>query len=223
MPYKSAADRKAEREAEQWMTLVEAVTHIRHADGCDTAEARRQFLSALDDGALKPLRWRHEAGDVLPPRIIGSSIIVPGDAPFIGDHWSGTMIDWETGRVRDDWSNYNHGKLRILLLPRAEVERLWKSTSSAGGSKPPPVTRPSPSARQTLRDDVDRMYLERRDAFRNAEGRPPSIKEDEVWAKENGLSRPRIRQLRAKHLTDGEKKGGRRKKKSAVGNSAEIN
>ena len=68
-------------------------------------------------------------------------MIVPGDEPPVGRVWSTAAIDWGTGRVRDDFGDYNHDKPRVLLLPRLQVERLWKPTPKSDGVSPPPDTR----------------------------------------------------------------------------------
>jgi hypothetical protein len=56
---------------------------------------------------------------------------------------------------------------------------------------------------QRTKRDVDVAYK-----GRITEGRYPTIAEDEAWRKEVGLSRPRMRELRAKHRPVAAKKGG---------------
>jgi hypothetical protein len=92
MPYKS----QAERERERWMTLPEAVAHIRATDRCDENAARRQIIKALADGlrVLGPLRWKREKGD-RPPPIGYTRLTVPSDTPPLGHHWLTANIRWK--------------------------------------------------------------------------------------------------------------------------------
>jgi hypothetical protein len=120
MPYKS----KAEREREEWMTLLDAAEHIRNAEGMpDEREARDQLRAALADGLL-PLKWKRGHRDPAPP--FGYlACPAPTDDPPRGRQWSTAKINWKTGKVRDDWGEYQSGKWRILLVHRHMVINQW--------------------------------------------------------------------------------------------------
>jgi hypothetical protein len=121
MPYKT----KAERERENWMTLPDAVAHIRSSDQCDDVGViHRQLHAALAEGALKPLRWEREPDD-RPPPFGYTPIMSAPDTPPIGHDWLGAKICWNTGKVRDDWSEHKNGKWRVLLVHRLSMVRLW--------------------------------------------------------------------------------------------------
>jgi len=126
MPYKS----EAERERENWMTLPEAVAHIRSADCCDEKVARQQLVKALADGVLGPLRWDREEDDK-PPPFGYAPATVPTDAPPLGRDWLAAIIRWKTGTVRDDWSEHRNGKWRLLLIHRFKVKQQWPLSSAS--------------------------------------------------------------------------------------------
>jgi hypothetical protein len=154
MPYKS----KAEEERDRWMTLPEAVAHIRSADHCDENAARQEIMKALADGVrvLGPLRWKKEKSDK--PAPFGSApITTPTDTPPIGSNWLGATIRWKNGRVRDDWSEHKNGKWRVLLILRSKVEQYWPLTPAAAATSKAPVLKHRNQLKQTrARPEVDR-------------------------------------------------------------------
>ena len=134
MSYKT----KANAERENWKTIPEVVTDMCAADDCKPKAARNQLRRALTDGGLWPLRWQLEKGDRVPPIIRDSPFQVPDDLPPRERVWSKAKIDWESGRVRDDWGYYNIGKWRVLLIHRLVAGRHWP--------QPSPVRRSESSA-----------------------------------------------------------------------------
>lgn len=147
MSYKS----KAELERERWMTLPEAVEHIRAADRCDVDGACQQIVKALADGVrvLGPLRWERERGDK-PPPFGYSAAIVPTDEPPLGRDWGSAEICWDTGRVRDDRSEHKNGNWRVLLILRAKIEQHWPLAAALNSVGETPVARRKPR-KQTKR------------------------------------------------------------------------
>jgi hypothetical protein len=132
MPYKS----KAEREREEWRTLLDAVKHICNTEHItDEREARDQLRAALSDG-LWPLKWLQDRRD--PPPFGYSACPTPTDDPPRGRSWSTAKINWKTGRVRDDWDAYEPGKWRVLLIHRGIVTHLWPPHSSTKEDSPKP-------------------------------------------------------------------------------------
>lgn len=162
MPYHS----RAEQERERWMTLLDAVAHIAAFDGCDRTTAQTQLIKALADGKLRPLKWEPAEGDKSPLPSLGSSMLVPDDSPPQGRAWSDAVIDWATGRVRDDFGEYHPGQARVPLLLRQKVARLWPPASvpsTRDPRKPAPLTsRRGP--RPTVRHRVEQAM---RDALRS--------------------------------------------------------
>jgi hypothetical protein len=130
MPYRT----KAELDRENWKTIPDAVADICAADHCEARAARDQLRKALaDDDSLWPLRWQLEKRDRTPEkkqRDIPFS--VPDDLPPHGRVWSEAKIRWQTGRVRDDWGDYNKGKWRVLLIHRLAVGRHWPQPDNSG-------------------------------------------------------------------------------------------
>jgi hypothetical protein len=154
MPYRT----KAERDRENWKTIPEVVTDIGVADDCKPSTARNQLRRALMNGDLWPLRWQVERGDRTPPIIRGISSQVPDDLPPRERVWSKAKIDWKTGRVRDDWGDYNNGKWRVLLIHRLAAGHHWPQPSPVRRSESPvqvinPSTR-NVGGRPTPRDEV---------------------------------------------------------------------
>jgi hypothetical protein len=173
MPYKT----KAELERERWMTLPEAVAHIRSVDKCNECEARRQLIAALADGVrvLGPLKWEREPGDRGAP--FGVSSITGPTGPPLGGAWSEAEINSKTGRVRDDWDS---GKWRVLLILRQGVLGTWQSTPNR--SEHP----------DSISANVGGL------ATANAGGRPSSSDQvyDELWTMQKegcDMSRPQKR------------------------------
>ena len=160
MPYTT----KAERERENWMTLPEAVVHIRAAEQCDERAARQQLIKALADGVrvLGPLRWDTAKGD-RPPPFGYSPITIPTDTPPIGRGWLEATIRWKTGRVRDDWSEHKNGKWRVLLMLRSKIKQYWSDSPPSGVAAKVPIGKPpgkrrSRPARQLAERALKALY-----------------------------------------------------------------
>jgi hypothetical protein len=136
----------AEQEREKWMTLPEAVSHIRIANGYDEREAQRQLIAVLADNwrILGPLKWERERDD----RSLAfgyTPATTPTDTPPLGPAWLEAKIRWKTGRVRDDWGQYKPGKWRTLWVSRDRVARQWPSqqtiqTQNVAGSNVTSIT-----------------------------------------------------------------------------------
>jgi hypothetical protein len=166
MPYKT----KADRERENWITLPEVVGHICSVDRhCDKSAARDELRTALAEGVrvLGPLRWEKERDDKPPPFLV-TSIVAPTDTPPLGRDWLEAEINWETGRVRDDWGEYKPGQWRVLLMFRPNVLRLWPRPSSSARSPGEPTKPPRKSGgRSTAREEVNEALRKMREEGRN--------------------------------------------------------
>ena len=92
-------------QAAPWMSLVEAVEHIRIVQGCDSIEALRQLKSEIGDGMVQ-IRWADQAADDEPDgkRLSASDLILAG-----------------TGIALDE----REGSFRPLLIQASAVYTLW--------------------------------------------------------------------------------------------------
>jgi hypothetical protein len=176
MPYKS----KAEQESERWMTLPEAVDHIRATDHIDLRSARRELLKALEDDAFSGrgvylVRWKG------PFEILGRkrpAKLGPPDIPPRGQEWSDVKIRWASGKVLDPFGTLENGKWvptwRVVWLARSKVMQLW-----------PELRRPFDAAASASGPVVGQKD--------NLRGRPPEYNWPGVkvrlmqYAQENGL------------------------------------
>jgi len=171
LPYKS----KAEQEAELWMTLPQAITHICGADHISEVNARRELLKALADDAFRSriqflVRWQDDA------RISGAATpdqIGPPDVPPRAQQWAQAKIRWASGKVRNDWGEYKHGKWRMVLVRRSTVLRLWpfcpnpEANAELGSSENSvSLSQRKSGGRPTARDQVyDALSQMRREEF----------------------------------------------------------
>jgi hypothetical protein len=184
MPYKA----KAAHQREEWMTLLEVVTHIRSADNCDENAAREQLIAALVDGALGPLRWQREHDDR--PTLLGvSSITRPTDTPPLDRAWLEAEINWETGHVRDAWGEYKPGTWRVLLILRHNVLRLWRRQPDSNNHRsesenvvklPTRDAGGRPTPRDKVYGELDKMWSEGCDM-----SRPQKTLAEEVAKRKN--------------------------------------
>jgi hypothetical protein len=148
MPYKT----KAERDRENWKTIPEVVTDICAADDCVPTAARNQLRRALTAGDLWPLRWQPEKSDRTPPTMGAGPLAVADDLPPSKQVWLEAKIRWKTGRVLDEWGQYNNGKWRVLLMHRLVVADLIHCIrSSAQVSN---LSRRKPGGRPSTRNQV---------------------------------------------------------------------
>src|SRR5262249_28198108 len=124
MPYRT----KAELDRENWKTIPDTITDICAADDCEPQAARHLLRKALAAGDLWPLRWQLERRDRVPERKPPGPFAVPDDWPPREQVWLDAKIRWKTGKVRDDWGDYNKGKWRVLLIHRLALAHHWPPT-----------------------------------------------------------------------------------------------
>ena len=150
MPYVS----KVEAERAHWITLAEAVAHVRNSDGCDAKAAEMQLRKALGDGALF-LRWEDERPTPLMPG--GGATIAPDRPGRDQAYWQSAQVraaevfDPPDGVLTDAGraavAARTYGRWRVLLLLRATVEALWAAAPT--GQK----------SRRAAQPNVDRWIL----------------------------------------------------------------
>lgn len=185
MPYKS----KAERERENWMTPPQAVNQISSSNNCSADAARKQILTALADGALRPLRWEPELDerprDMPLPPFGRSAAPAEDDTPPSGRFWLDAEIDWESGKVRDDWSIarvraftrrrlnaplHKRREWRVLLLHRHRINLHWPSVAphvasavsrkhATSGRKPGPQPKKNQAMMGQMQADIKTARL----------------------------------------------------------------
>ena len=121
-------------------------------------------------------------------------------------------VDWNE---RIDWGAGKIGSYSTILIKRSSIE------SWLGASQPPEavLTTEAPATSEELvknafRVDTDAEYRQRIDEFRTKHGRYPTRAEDEEWCKGIGISRDRMRELRAAYRPPEVQKGGAPKKRS---------
>jgi hypothetical protein len=155
---------------------------------------------------LKPLQSEYF-------RVAAAEYSDPTDRQFLADQIEPTCITREGAAAflekegdpwPADWGACPSAESAIPIEPppvkqAAAVEAAVKEVQPATGSD----TR---KAAPLLKEDVDQAYK-----ARITEGRYPTLAEDEAWRRQKGLSRDRMRRLRAAHRDQGLKKGGRPK------------
>jgi hypothetical protein len=155
------------------------------------------------DEPLKPLQSEYF-------RVVAAEYSDPTDRQFLADYIEPTCITREGAASflqkhsypwPANWGACPPAESAIRIEPppvkqAAAIEAAVKEVQAATDSD----TR---KAALTRRVDFEKAYKER-----IGEGRYPTMREDEAWAKDIGISRPRLRELRAKIRPPYEKKGG---------------
>jgi hypothetical protein len=114
-------------------------------------------------------------------------------------HWN-ERIDWGAGKI---------GSHSEVLIKRSSIES-WLAASQlpeAARVADAPATSQEP-AKKTFRAEIDAEYQHRVGEFRAKHDRYPTRAEDEEWCKGIGISRNRMRELRAAFLPPEVRKGG---------------
>ena len=153
------AQQDANEEYGQWMSLVEAVEHIRMSQHCNSVEALRQLKGEIGDGMVR-VQWEDSEG--------------PKDCPDSRYLQSSQMLLIGTGFAPDNVQE----DYRSLLVERSAVQELWllsnnrrKESSQTGSAAQPelPVHRPASE------DDILRAARE----LYQQPGKPPNQREAE--------------------------------------------
>jgi hypothetical protein len=170
MPYKS----KAEQKSELWMTLPEAVQHIRTTEHVDVRSARGELLKALKDDAfslrgIDLVRWKSTfeiSGRKRPAKLAP----LP-DIPPRGQEWSQAKIRWASGKVLDPHGALKNEKWvptwRVVWLSRSKVMQLWPGARRTAGSSPTNVieqrrTGPKTNRKRSMINTMKADILEKR-------------------------------------------------------------
>ena len=157
---------KGQRGHDTWIGLAELLEIVQAESECSIEAAREQIRSALADSAIWPLDWEpapppstycrtkfgplasHYGKPIRPPPPCSKNLANFQDLRS-ALHWHDVEIDWEKGRVLDDFEREAYKRigihlvipgnieptrlrypqqkpeLRILLLDREACEQLW--------------------------------------------------------------------------------------------------
>lgn len=191
-----------------YITIEHAVQLVQERAGISEEEAKEDIILALQDYKLRG-RIRNVGAER--PRYLYSSEmaysrVVEGLA--VG------RVDWEQSVVA-----YRHERntpsLYEFEISRRELGALWPAPDI--DAKPPieppqaeqATEPPKPPPPSPFSADVEKKYLTYVAEHREQNnGRRPKIEEDEKWRIAEGISRPRMRALRAGAKLPGEEKGG---------------
>jgi hypothetical protein len=116
MPYLS----KSEREADWWMSLNDAIEHIRK-EGHDPAEARRQLFNALEERAL-----HFRCADKRDERIYGSAPTNWQNAEFRSDN--GGEVFCDKGVTDHRRELLGASLFRPITVSRRKVFEMWTAS-----------------------------------------------------------------------------------------------
>jgi hypothetical protein len=169
----------AEEEHEQWMSLVEAIEHIRIAQHCDSIEALSQLKRELRDGMVQA-EWVNskEPKDRPDPEFLQASQLLLIGTGLAPDH------------VREIY--------RPLVVERSGVRNLWPLANSQRKGSDQTVSEPAGQTRQkTPRASKDKIREVAREVYRDAREagkKPPHLREAEplIKVKLPGATRKRI-------------------------------
>jgi len=182
------AQRETAEDYTRWMSLVEAVEHIRMLCRCDSVDALGQLKEEIGDGMV-PVKW-------------AGSKAVSGNADT---DWSGakppnvrylkTLPFLLVGVGFAPEKDEDTYQLRPLLIERSAVQKLWPFEDheilcqNRGGGKDRPLKRPS------YTDDEIRAAVE--EVYKAAGKNPPNINVAEPLVREKlpGAGRKAIRQI----------------------------
>jgi hypothetical protein len=168
---RNSAQWQAEEKYEQWMSLVEAVEHIRVSQSCNSVEALRQLKDEIGDGMVR-VQWEDSEGlkDRPTPEYLHTSqllLIGPGFAP---------------DSLREEY--------RQLLVERSAAEKLWplsnnrrKESSQTGSATQPEMPVHRPASEDDILHAARELYQQ--------PGKPPNLRlaEERLMAKFPGTSR----------------------------------
>jgi hypothetical protein len=165
-----------------------------HLKGMRYRDALQLISGARFPGGLSP--W--DDGSDVGPLI---DRLVNGDWHATGRRVNGQGKEpSEPDVIRADWWGYLKNNPEKHAAAGGGVEFVDVRFHTGA---PPEAKRP-----RLLRGDTAAAYAEHVAETKRQQGRKPSRSEDEAWAKSQGISRTRVRDLRSETLTPEEKKGG---------------
>jgi hypothetical protein len=173
---------EAEEQYKQWMSLVEAIEHIRMSQHCNSVEALRQLKRETRDGMVR-VHWEDSEG--------------PKDRPDLQYLQASQLLLIGTGFASDNVQKI----YRPLLIERSAVQELWRLPNCWRNGSGQTVSAPAGQQRQDTRPATEVQIREAaREVYqdaREAGKKPPNKPEAErlIRAKLPGATRPRIRSV----------------------------
>jgi hypothetical protein len=164
---------RAERQRQEWMTLNEAIRHIRQVDRCDEAAALQRLRKALGDGAVEA-RW---GSDEFSSQLFE---IQPRRPLRLATFWLTVPINEGGGFIpgvyQEDWwdpddedpANYLPKRYYVFVLKDSFFQH-WESHSE--GSQHESLTKNEPASEVEIREAARQVY----DEAEALEGKPPNI------------------------------------------------
>lgn len=210
MPYIS----KTQRERARWVTLAEAINHIRTIENLTRDEAWHQLRTAIADNEVL-WKWDEPAGVLRrenPSRSAKRSAVRPSRVPkqYNRFFWESAQIDFTNGgRVLDDVGQrcppwllsvmLRDGTVRYrpLLILREAVEKIWVTAPIKSAQPQEPNLALEQNVNRAARRGVAALEAIRKAAievYKEAGGNPPNLPKAEqlVRAKVPGASRTMI-------------------------------
>jgi hypothetical protein len=129
---RDSAQREAEEKYEQWMSLVEAIEHIRMSQHCDSVEALGQLKREMHDGMVRT-EWEDSGG---PKDRLDSEYFLKSQLLLIGTGFAPDSVE---------------GIYRSLLVERSAVQELWPLSNQRPQHSHQADSRPAPQPRQQQR------------------------------------------------------------------------
>ena len=120
----------------------------------------------------------------------------------------GEITAIESGRKVEhfEWATRDPLMCAGLKIARDEILARWPAAGT--------TDQPTAVERSAVEGDFNAIYEKRVMEFRSIQGRPPTLAQDQEWRK-GRIKRDHLRELRRKHLSVEERKGGAPHKKSA--------
>lgn len=184
--FKGGPAGRIKEEHGQWMTLVEAIDHIRMIQDCDSMEALRHLKEEVGDGVLR-VGWADSTGSK--------------DCPDVRSLRTSQLLLMGTGITLDE----KERRYRQLLIDRCDVQNIWRLL---GDASPYPEEADAlsvgrkPEKKKREPEEIEQVA---RDVYSESPDHPPNMAdaEQEIRVRLPGADRDDIREvLRRKEFAD---------------------
>jgi hypothetical protein len=177
-PSERSSTPDAEYEEDGWMTLVEAIEHIRISHACDSLEALRQLKDEVGDGMIR-VGWADSQS--------------PDDRPDVRSLSTSQLLLIGTGIAPDE----DEGRYRPLLVDRSDVQRLWPLPADTSPNPEEVDARSIGPKSQKKTRNPDEIRQAARDLYRESPDDSPNmdVAEREIRRRLPGADRDDIRDV----------------------------